>query len=253
MENIIKHYEKYITSINEVWKNRFTWKGLSGRDPKHTTSIVKFNEATKSFENIEPVYTVSELFTLIDNLSNDYITWVKTKGKTYSSSEYADMKRFFVGAIGEYFVTKLLNDVKCLMVYRDSRKTYERFDFSYVSPTISGKENDYGVDIYCVSNDVPSVMQVKFWNPYTREKLTPDIYNKLYTEGEGNEYIHHEDENNIFLFWLGSENTARTNVVGNNKNRDKHFVVIGRQSLMASIDDRNRIFWDNFYKSLKKL
>lgn len=250
MENTIKHFEKYSASINDVWKNRFTWKGMTGKDPKHTTSIRKWEEATKAFEKIERVYTVSELWTLVDKLSNDYVSWVKSIKKDYSAKEYNDMKYFFIGAVGEYFVVKLLSDVKCLMVCMDGRQ-FERFDFNYVSPTLSGKESDCGVDIYCTANDVPSVMQVKFWSPYKKVNPEPVVYQKLFCEGVEHDYISHTEEKNIFFFWLGGENTAKMTIVGNERTREKHLIVIGRQSLAASIDKRNKIFWDNFYDSLK--
>ena len=253
MENIIKHFEKYSSSVEETWKNRFTWKGMTGKTPKHTTSIRKFEEATKAFEKIDPAYTVAGLFSLVDKLSDEYVSWVKSLEKGYTKEEYLDMKNFFIGAIGEYFVTKLLTDVKCLMVSMDGASHFERFDFNYVSPTLSGKESDCGIDIYCVANDKPSVMQVKFWSPFKKgsDKVNPVVYQKLFTEGVDHEFISTSDENNIFFFWLGSEKTAQMNIIGNETHRGKHLVVIGRLAIAASIDNRNKIFWDNFYNSLK--
>ena len=44
MEKILENYEAYKSSSTENWENRLTWMGLSGREPKHTTSIYKFNK-----------------------------------------------------------------------------------------------------------------------------------------------------------------------------------------------------------------
>ena len=202
---------------------------------------------------IDPAYTVAGLFSLVDKLSDEYVSWVKSLEKGYTREEYLDMKNFFIGAIGEYFVVKLLTDVKCLMVSTDGTGHFQRFDFHYVSPTLSGKESDCGIDIYCVANDKPSVMQVKFWSPFKKgsDKVDPVVYQKLFTEGVDHEYISPSDEKNIFFFWLGSEKTAQMNIIGSETHRGKHLVVIGRQTIAANIDDRNKIFWDNFYNSLK--
>jgi hypothetical protein len=252
MNNTINHFTRYNKVSGEIWKNRFTWKE-SGKYPKHTTSIYNFLQSTNILNNITYAYNVCDLFKLIDKLSDEYIEWVKSKHKSYTKKDYDNMKTFFIGAIGEYFVFRLLNDVKCIMVSIDGDAKCERFDFNYVSPTLSGEESDCGIDMYCIANDVQSVMQIKFWNPFTKNKLEPKIYHSMNSEGIDKEFINHSDNNNIFLFWLGNENTAYSSIVGKETIRKKHFVVIGKKSLMASIDNRNKVFWDNFYKSLQEL
>ena len=101
MEKILENYEAYKSSSAENWENRLTWMGLSGREPKYTTSIHKFNKETNAFANMKSVDTASDFFKEVDKLANAYVEWVKGKNKGYTKKEYEDMRDFFVGAVDQ--------------------------------------------------------------------------------------------------------------------------------------------------------
>ena len=251
MNNTIKHFENYIAKKDSTWNSRFTWRGRNGKDPKHTISIMKFAAETGAFKSIEHPNNTTDLFTVINNLSNVYVNWVKTKKDNYSKDDLVDLKAFFIGAIGEFFVVKLLTDVKCLMVSNDGDGNFTRYDFNYVSPTVY-LEADNGIDVYCIANDIQSVMQVKFWSPFSKAKIEPDVYRYMIGEGAMHKYINLEENNNTFLFWLGGEHAGKMSI-NKDKEKMKHAVVIGKQTLDASINGRNQIFWDSFYSALENI
>jgi hypothetical protein len=95
-------------------------------------------------------------------------------------------------------------------------------------------------------------MQVKFWNPFGKTKLPMEVFQKADSEGTRNEYIKQTDDNNIFLCWLGSEESGLNPIKGNKVYKNK-IVVIGRNTLDFSINNTNKIFWAYFFEKLKKI
>jgi hypothetical protein len=146
---------------------------------------------------------------------------------------------------------ELLNEVRCLYIPDPTSKTFKRYDFHYVSPNLS-TDKDFGIDLTCVANDTPVVMQVKFWNPYGKTKLSMDVFQKADSEGTRNGYINMSDDNNIFLCWLGSEEGGLYPIKENKVFKNK-IVVIGRDSFNFSINNTNKIFWSYLFDKLKKI
>ena len=252
MEKIIEKYNTFIENKVETWKARFTWRGLSGKDPKYTTGLDKFFSETGILSEMKTPKNSAELFAFADSLATSYVEWVKSKGTKYSNKEYEDMRDFCKGAIGEFFFVELLNEVKCLMVpSADDGREFVRYDFNYVSPSLKG-EKDFGVDLTGVANDVPSVFQVKLWNPFGKEKVPIELYQKAICEGVLNGCIDNNQSNNVFLCWLGTEKKAYLPISSAKNYKDK-IVAVGFTTLEASINNRNAIFWDGFMKHLSEI
>ena len=248
MEKVILKHKEFIENEFETWKSRFTWCGADGRTPKHTTTIFKFFAETDVLKNIARVCNTTNLYEQLCTMSELYIEWVMSKGRPYKKKEYEDMRKFFIGALGEFFFVELLNEVRCLYIYNTSTKVFDRFDFHYVSPNLT-TINDFGIDLTGVANDTPCVFQVKFWNPFGKYAVSMDVFQKADSEGTRNGYIKQEDDNNIFLCWLGGESCGER-IIKENKVYKNKIVVIGKMSLDASVNERNKLFWDGLYDKL---
>ena len=248
MHNIIDKYAEYKANEAETWRSRFTWMGLDGKNPKHTTSILRFNADTNAFTKMKPINNTEDLLKEVKKLAVEYVAWVKSKkGNEYGRLDYEDMERFFQGAIGEYFFYRLFEDVKCVLT-PDNGGVITRYDFNFVSPTLRG-EKDLGVDLYGIANDTPSVIQVKFWNPWTKYGISIKTIQGAYAEGISNNIIDKDSKDNMFICFLGQEAGVYDKVRTLSGYR-KHVVAIGRTALGYTIDNRNKIFWDNLKASL---
>lgn len=251
MEKIINKYNEFLANESTTWKCRFTWLGVDGKTPKHTTNIARFINETNAIEDLRGVYNVTDLYKKVDELANKYVSWVQSKGNNYNKKICTDIRNFFVGALGEFFFVELLNEVRCLYTPIPSSNEFKRFDFHYISPMLKN-DRDFGLDLVGVANDKPIVIQVKFWNPFGKEKLPMEIFQKADSEGCRNEYINPQDNDNIFLCWLGSEERG-FNVIKENKVFKNKIVVIGRTTLDFSINNTNKIFWEYLGVKLEKI
>lgn len=251
MEKTISKYNNFVENEVATWKNRFTWMGTDGRTPKHTTTIIKFLNETNSIDAIATITNTNDLYKGFADLAEKYVEWVQSKGNNYSKTACNDMRNFFIGALGEFFFVELMNEVRCLYIPIPSSNEFKRYDFHFVSPSLSA-DRDFGIDLTGIANDVPVVMQVKFWNPFGKTKLPMEVFQKADSEGTRNEYIKQTDDNNIFLCWLGSEESGLNPIKGNKVYKNK-IVVIGRNTLDFSINNTNKIFWSYFFEKLKKI
>lgn len=251
MKKTLEKYNNFITNEVETWRNRLTWMGIDGRTPKHTTTICKFFNETEYLNDLLNINEVNKLYTALCNLADKYVEWVQGKGNNYSKRECNDMRNFFVGAMGEFFFVELLNEVRCLYIPLPESNEYNRFDFHYVSPSLS-TDRDFGIDLTGIANDIPCVFQVKFWNPFGKEKLPIEVFQKADSEGSRNKFINQEDDNNIFLCWLGTEERGIFPLKDNKAYKNK-IVIVGCRTLQASINQKNQLFWDNFFEKIKKV
>ena len=250
MEKILENYEKYTKSANDNWESRLTWMGLYGKDPKHTTSIIRFNKETGKMGDFKQVMSVQEFFKEADRLATEYVEWVKSKDKGYGKKEYEDMHKFFIGAVGEIFFYKLFSEVKCIMS-PDASGTYVRYDFNFISPTLK-TDKDAGVDFTAVVNDTPSVIQTKFWNPFGKKGIDIDIIQKAYAEGVSKDLINKDEKANIFICWLGNEDSVFRCTKEYKQYKD-NAIPIGFKALDVSINGRNKVFWNSLYDFLRSL
>lgn len=250
MQKILENYQTYKDTAAENWESRLTWMGLGGKEPKHTTTILRFNKETEAFANMKRVNSAHDFYKEADKLADAYVNWVKSKNKMYTKKEYEDMHNFFVGAMGEIFFYRLFEDVKCIMA-PDATGTYVRYDFNYVSPTLK-EDKDAGVDFTADVNDTASVIQTKFWNPFARKSMELDIIQKAYAEGVSKQLIDKDEKKNVFICWLGSEESVYRKTKEYKQYRE-NVVAIGYGALDVSINNRNKIFWSNLYDFLKNI
>jgi hypothetical protein len=241
MKNVIDIHNNYKLVEKDTWRNRLTYKGNNGKLPKHIITIVNFNKETNAFNNIGSFYNINEFWNEVNKLADEYVNWVRLKNK-YNIKEFTNIHNFFVGTIGELFFYYLFEEVRCLIAPNINNEYY-RYDFSYVSPTLNGVR-DGGVDFTAIVNDIPSVIQVKFWNPNNKKGMKLDIIQKAYAEGISNGIIDKDIPNNIFICWLGNESTIYNCVKDNFKQYKKNVVAIGKNTLDRSINNRNEVFWD---------
>ena len=250
MEKILENYQAYKNSASENWESRLTWMGLNGKEPKHTTTIIRFNKETGALGTMNEVKTADEFYKEAVRLADVYVEWVQTKNKMYSKKEYEDMRNFFVGALGEIFYYRLFEDVKCVMA-PDATGTYVRYDFSYVSPTLKD-DKDAGVDFTASVNDIPSVLQSKFWNPFAHKGMEIDVIQKAYAEGVSKGLINKDEKANVFICYLGSEESVFRQTKQYKQYRN-NVVPIGFHALDVTINNRLPSFWNNLRGFLKNL
>lgn len=256
MEKVIEKYNKYIENYRSVWENRFTWRDRRG-DKKPTTNIVEFFKDTKVFDGIKHTNTLEEMFKQSDILAGKYEKWVLKKsfevGSPYSETDLKDMHNFFNGAIGEFFIVCLLTEIKSIDKYDEVSKMVRRYDFTCVSPLLP-EDDDIGVDLTCVANDKPSVIQVKWWNKFgddKKVKMNMDVFHKLISVGLVKEYCRLDEKDNRFLFWTGKE--SKSTKIIRRMNYQNWCTDFGDLSIGAVVDKRVDIhFWDVFYEKLSE-
>ena len=246
-----KRYNQFVANKYATWKSRFTWRGLFNNESKHSTNIIKFGKETGAFEALKDIENVHSFYKVVDNLAQHYIKWVQSKPDSmYDFTEYKDMENFFKGSIGEFFFVELLDNVKCVFSETNSGR-YKRNDFNFVAPRLKG-EKDFGVDLTGVVNDKNCVIQVKFWNPYSTEVLCTDVVQKAHSDGIINGFINPTEKENIVICWLG--NTDKVSVqLKSYEALYKNIVFIDIKSLDASINNKNKIFWNKLYEKMFEL
>lgn len=252
VDKIAEMRNDYMSNLDKTLARRLTWAGLNGKNPKHTTTIARFNAETGAFStSFAGVEDSASFFKKAVEVSNAYVEWVKSKDKGYSELEYSDMRNFFVGAIGELFFESIMENIKCIFA-PDRGKDYRRYDFHQVSPERERK--DFGVDFYALVNDIPSVIQVKFWNPFNKKNTVGvDIVEKAHSQGVARDIIDNSDKGNVVICTLGSEESIFSSLKRVPEYRDK-VVVIGRNALMATVDNRLQLtFWERFFNFLAGL
>lgn len=116
---------------------------------------------------------------------------------------------------------------------------------------------DTGIDFYGLMNGIPSVIQVKWWNKYSKEaNITLDIFQKLFADGVANDYIVGDGSQtkNLFLMWTGSENEVYKKLETFSSNKlIRKIVVIGEESWSRACLDTDTVFWEEFWSSLEKI
>ena len=249
VDKIVKMRGDYLSNKDKSLTRRLTWAGLGGKNPKHTTTIARFNSETNAFSTaFIGVEDSASFFKKAAEMSNVYVDWVKSKNKGYSELEYGDMRNFFVGALGELFFEFIMENVKCVFA-PDRGKDYRRYDFNLVSPEKERK--DFGVDFYALVNDTPSVIQVKFWNPFNKKNIVGiDIIEKAHAQGVARDIIDNSEKGNVIICTLGSEESIFSSLKRVPEYRDK-VVVVGRNALAATVDNRLALtFWSKFFNFL---
>lgn len=241
-------YDIFEKNENEAWENKLVWGGLYGNAPKVSISISRFNKETHLLSEFKGVDCVDDFYKKAKSLAKKYIKWVKDYDNIYNDIEYHDMENFFIGGMGEFFFTCLLNEGRLLIEKNGRIKVY---DFDYVAPLLPG-EKDFGIDLTGVVDGRNCVMQVKFWNPFSDEILTTDILQKAYAEGVLNEHINPTEKENVVICWLGNEEKISVHL-RDNKKLQEHIIFVDKKALSLSADKKNPVFWENLTSKLSTL
>jgi hypothetical protein len=244
-----ERYETYKANEDAVWKHRFMYRGLYGDTVVPSASISKFNHDTGKLSTLKGINSIGDFYKAIKKLAEEYVAWVKEIDPIYTDVECHDMGNFFVGALGEFFVARLLEDTKCL--YTINGNTAVRYDFNYVAPILPS-EKDFGVDLTGMVNDRRCVIQVKFWNPMTAEVISIDTFQKAYAEGVAKRLIDPYEEKNVVMCWLGDESTVSYHLK-ENKELAEHIIFVNRKAMEMAVEKRNNIFWENLTNKLAEI
>ena len=161
-------------------------------------------------------------------------------------------------ALGEFFFTVLMQNVKTILIKNINTNKLERFDFDYVCPRLVN-EIDYGVDLTGMVSRNNSwyncAIQVKFWNPFTDNMITNTIVSGVDSDACRNHFINPEDNYNIFICWLGTDKNV-SRYLKANKLLYKHLVFIDMDVLNINVNNKLPQFWiilnDNI-KSIKNI
>lgn len=253
MNTVLLNYEKFSQNKHSNWENRFTWR--KGKIISNSTSINRYNAETLAFSNIKIAKNTNELFSIIEDTASDYVYYVKSKGYSYyNSKDYADLRNFFVGAIGEYFFYFLLTELHAMDVFT-SYDEMCRIDFNYVAPALpSVLKKDLGVDMTCYANDTPSVLQIKFYNPNIKSKFrVKEIVQSMCAEGSVKNIINTRESSNMYICHIGKESVVYNWIKKFGEFYRKNVICIGENSLNYTVNNKNTIFWQKFHKSLSEL
>lgn len=246
-----ERFIEYKNNYNNIWLNHFIWKGLTGLYPQNHISIVNFAKETDVFSNIGKLHNVNDLFNIVTKLSNTYVNWCNTKDN-FTKDEKIRIKDFFIGALGEYFFTYVLDELKCMLIPNIKNGKLERYDFKHICPRLL-KEQDFGIDLTGMlsynNKYYPVALQVKFWNPMTDNPITNEIAQKAHSDAICNNFINQNDNKNIVICWLGNTKKVSKYLTLNDKLYE-HIIFIDMHVLDNCINDNMPNFWDTFLYKL---
>lgn len=246
-----ERFIEYRNNYSNIWLDHFIWKGLTGLYPQPHISIVNFANETDVFSNISKLHNVNDLFNTVTKLSDTYVNWCNTKDN-FTKDEKIKIKDFFIGALGEYFFTYVLDELKCMLVPNIKNGKFERYDFKYICPRLL-KEQDFGIDLTGMlsynNKYYPVALQVKFWNPMTDTPITNEIAQKAHSDAICNNFINQNDNKNIVICWLGNTKKVSKYLILNNKLYE-HIIFIDMHVLDNCINDNMPNFWDTFLYKL---
>ena len=237
------YYNNYINNWKDIWLNRFTFKGLDGRQIFASSNLAKFLKLQNN--------------NYIFNNALDYREWAKKTAKDYTKWFYtintsekqaddydAKLYNFCIGVLGEFFYITLLSSQKRIVI----KKSIITID--YITPLYDIP--DRGVDFVCKisfnGNTRTSVGQIKFWNPYNKSAIF-DSKSLMGAIGQG--YLEdilqqtegHEKE--CLLCWLGEEKSISSYIKDYPKG-NKALIGIDKKILADQFDNFNaNLFYNN--------
>ena len=243
-----ERFEKFNKKNN--WKDHFVWHGIYGDSLYNSISINKFAQLTGKLNGITFKNTL-DFYKKMKELSCEYSNWCKTIINKLSDEELDNLKLFFIGAIGEYFFVNLFNHKNTLII-KDKKKAYT---FYNICPRLTG-DTDFGVDLTGIvspsdGGSYDCAIQVKFWSPFANESvITNHIAQAVHSDAIENEMINNNDNDNIFICWLGDMDHVSRWLSKNKMSR--HIVFIDRLVLRQNIDGDIE-FWNQISKEISNI
>ena len=249
-------------ALNEIYKASTSYFGgylrfaFNGRG----LTIDMFLERNpKAKEQLMKVNSIAKLNLWVYKWAGKYAEQAK---RFNPAASIEDIKNWFRGAIGEWFILDcFLQEGRPFLVRDVDENHLEEAELHYVTPTIYTGCADYGVDGIAVDkNNKGVVIQVKFWNPWgTKLRVDYHMVSATSDQGTTEGWIEPQQEKSIYFFWLGSKHRGS---IFHNMSRylkDKNcpltkynkVVYIDGEDLMRSVSPA---FWtDNFQKAIELL
>ena len=255
MENLVnmsERYNQYLNNIKDTWLHRFTWNGLNNDLPQNSISIVNFIKETDIFSNVKFPNNAKGFFNLIKKtVVNKYIDWCLTKNN-YNEDEQENLRKFFLGCMGEYFFYVFLKEVKTILIKNENTQYLEQYFFNNVCPRFTN-DMDYGVDFTGTvdhNNDSYNVVfQVKFWDPeYNPRKFSYDTASNVFTDAILSNYIDLKHAN-IFVCWLSDINKV-SKYLKDYKLLYQRIKFIDKDVLDKTINNKLPTFWNILHNEL---
>ena len=235
-ENNFSYYER---NSQLVWKNRFTWTGLYGTEKAWSISIEKFFKENSHIYDPN-IKSSSDFQKWTFSIASRYVEWCSNNYEvSLSDDEKADLRNFFVGALGEYFFINILNEFKKFVI----NKKWVSFNCS--TPLLPSTP-DFGIDGTCITSyddkQVSAAIQVKFWHEYSSFKITMSIAQKAYGQAVLDGIIEPTEYKNIVICWLGTDKKV-SRYLKENKKLMAHIVFFDGKVLDDNINNKDCYFW----------
>ena len=158
------------------WENRAVYK-FSKKEVFYNAKITSFLK-TLDFEDLK-VSNAKSFFEWTKEKSIAFEKWFLSKNPDFKGDP-KKLTDFFKGFVGEFFFYTLLTDVKTLVLKnsKGDRKLYIFRDVQLSSTP------DFGVDLIakvdCLNESKKSAIQVKFWNPESKEIIKNGYAAQIY-------------------------------------------------------------------------
>ena len=245
MKDLKKYNTSYKENFKSIWKNRFLWKGLNGNETFGTINILRFLETVEfsEWKDIDSFYKW-----VIDSAAK-YQVWCSGR-KQLSVKESDSLRNHFIGALGEFFFVNALSFGRKFAI---NKTLYSFDDVSLISDV-----EDFGIDACCrlsFGNETENaVIQIKFWNPFSKEKVSAELVLKAYSQGDLEDFIEPKIQKKpIIICWLGNEKSVSIYLKQYEK-LYKKVLIIDKKELQKNLDNLDNIFWsEKLPETLKEL
>lgn len=235
MKDLKDYNRNYKENFKSIWKNRFLWKGIDGKETFGTLNILLFlkNIEFSEWKDIDSFYKW-----VIKNAAK-YQKWCSKQKPSLSEKELNLLYNHFIGALGEFFFVNSLSFGRKFAI----NKTLYTFD----NVSLISDIEDYGIDACCrlsfENKTENAVIQIKFWNPFAKEKVSAELVLKAYSQGDLEDFIEPRNQKKpIIICWLGNDKSVSVYLKQYKKLYDK-VLIIDKKELQKNLDNLDHIFW----------
>lgn len=224
----------------DSWENRSIYK-LSKKEVFYNAKVVSFLK-TLNFEDLK-ASNAKDFFEWTKEKSIAFEKWFLSKNPDFEGDS-KKLTDFFKGFVGEFFFYTLLTDIKTLVLKnsKGDRKLYTFRDVQ-LSPI-----PDFGVDLIakvdCLNESKKSAIQVKFWNPESKEMIKNGYAAQIYGQAVCDKQIEPFESENVFFCWLGLDKKISP-FLKENDSMNKHFVFVGMETLDENVNNKSKTFWES--------
>lgn len=146
----------------------------------------------------------------IKKAQKDYYKFAVAFANRYENNQ-EEIETWFRGIIGEIFIVRLLLPNFSIVNEKDGKSILNKFLYPVPATNLGAVVSNYEFGTDCVAlapNGKICAIQIKFWDLFTNQKITyGDVVSHLYTDAVCNEYIGHNDQSSMWIFWTGTKKT----------------------------------------------